>query len=192
MQVQVEVPETLLTGEEFMRQDTEFRHSYELVEGRLVPLPVMSMTHDICCSRIIAALLNYGEVSLRGVGSHGHLRIASKPDTLRKFDAYFVASERLPHGIPFLFDGAPDLAVEVKSEGKSDASLIRRAELFLACGTKAVWIVHYLMRRTVTIYRADQPVEVLTEDDDLEDRDLLPGFRYPLRRLFADSLRPHG
>ena len=37
---QMRAPETLLTGEEFMRQDTEFRHSYELVDGRLVPLPV--------------------------------------------------------------------------------------------------------------------------------------------------------
>lgn len=188
MQMQVQVPETLLTGEEFMRQDADFRHS-ELVEGRLVPLPVTSMTHDIYASRIVSALYHYGEVSLRGVGSHGHLRIASKPDTLRKFDAYFVAGERLPHGIPFLFDGAPDLAVEVKSEGKSDASMIRRAELFLACGTQAVWLVHYLKRRTVSIYRSGQPVEVLTEDDDLEDRDLLPGFRYPLRRLFADPFR---
>jgi Uma2 family endonuclease len=193
MQVQMRTPETLLTGEEFMRQDTDFRHSYELVDGQLVPLQVVtSMTHDICCSRIVSALYQYGEASLRGVGSHGHLRIVSNPDTLRKFDAYFVAAERLPHGIPFLFDGAPDLAVEVKSEGKSDASLVRRAELFLACGTQVVWIIHYLKRRTVTIYRAGQPAEVLTEDDDLQDRDLLPGFRYPLRRLFADPLRPRG
>jgi Uma2 family endonuclease len=192
MQVQVQEPETLVTGEEFMRHDGEFRHSYELVEGRLVPLPVTSMTHDIHAMRIAAALFNYSEVSSRGVGLQGHLRLASNPDTLRKFDAYFVARERLPHGIPFVFDGAPDIAVEVKSEGKSDASLIRRAEHFLACGTREVWVVHYLKRRTVTIYRADQPVEVLTEDDDLEDRDLLPGFRYPLRRLFADSLRPRG
>ena len=29
---------------------------------------------------------------------------------------------------------------------------------------------------------------MLTEDDDLEDRDVLPGFRYPLRRLFAEYL----
>jgi Uma2 family endonuclease len=192
MQMQVQVPEPLLTGEEFMRQDGEFRHSYELVEGRLVPLPVTSMTHDIHAMRIAAALFNYSEVSSRGVGSQGHLRLASNPDTLRKFDACFVARERLPHGIPFVFDGAPDIAVEVKSEDKSDASLNRRAEHFLACGTQEVWVVHYLKRRTVTIYRADQPAEVLTEDDDLQDRDLLPGFRYPLRRLFADPLGPRG
>ena len=33
---------------------------------------------------------------------------------------------------------------------------------------------------------------MLTEDDDLDDRDLLPGFRYPLRRLFADPFRTCG
>jgi Uma2 family endonuclease len=192
MQVQMRTPETLLTGEEFMRQDGEFRANHELVDGQLVPLRVTSMTHDIHATRIAAALFNYGETSGRGIGAQGHLRIATKPDTMRKFDAYFVASERLPYGIPFLFDGAPDLAVEVKSEGKSDASLIRKAEHYLSCGTQEVWIVHYLKRRTVTIYRAGQPAEVLTEDDDLQDRDLLPGFRYPLRRLFADPLRPRG
>jgi Uma2 family endonuclease len=190
MQVQMRTPETLLTGEEFMRQDGEFRANHELVDGQLVPLPVTSMTHDIHAMRIAAALLNYGDETLRGVGSQGHLRLANNPDTMRKFDAYFVASKRLPHGIPFVFDGAPDLAVEVKSEGKSDAALIRKAEHYLACGTQAVWIVHYLKRRSVSIYRAGHPVEVLTEDDELEDRDLLPGFRYPLRRLFADPLRP--
>ena len=35
MQVQVQVPETLLTGEEFISQ-TEFRERYELVNGRMV------------------------------------------------------------------------------------------------------------------------------------------------------------
>jgi Uma2 family endonuclease len=191
MQVQERTPETLVTGEEFMRQDGEFRSTHELVEGKLVPLPVTSMTHDIHAMRLAAALHNYGETSLQGVGSQGHLRVANDPDTLRKFDAYFVASERLPHGIPFVFDGAPNVAVEVKSEGKSDASLIRRAEHHLASGAQAVWIVHYLKRRSVSIHRAGQTVQVLTEDDDLEDRELLPGFRYPLRRLFADPLR-HG
>jgi Uma2 family endonuclease len=185
MQVQ-QVQETLVTGVEFMRQDTEFRHSYELVAGRLVPLPVTSMTHDIYAMRIASALLQYGESTGRGVGSQGHLMVSSNPDTLRKPDAYFVARERLPGGrIPFLFDGAPEIAVEVESKGKTAAAMIRKAEHYLACGTQAVWIVHYMKRRTLTIYRAGQPAEVLTENDELEERDLLPGFRYPLRRLFA-------
>jgi Uma2 family endonuclease len=187
MGMQEQVQEPQLTGLWFMRQSNEFRATHELVEGRLVPLPVTSMTHDIYTIRIASALLQYGESSGRGVGSGGHLMVKSNPDTLRKPDAYFVMRERVPDGVPpFLFDGAPDLAVEVKSEGKTDAALIRKAEHYFTCGTQVVWIVHYMRRRTVTIYRPGQPAKVLTEDDDLEDRDLLPGFRYPLRRLFAD------
>lgn len=190
MQVQVQTPERLFTGEEFMRQDGEFRHSHELVEGRLVRLPVTSMTHDIYTNRIVSALLQYGESTNRGVGSGGHLMVKSNPDTLRKPDAYFVLGERLTSGIPFLFDGAPDIAVEVESKGKTNAALIRKAEHYLSCGTRAVWIVHYKKRRTLTIYRVGQPAEVLTEDDDLEDREVLPGFRYPLRRLFDQRVFP--
>ena len=62
-----------------------------------------------------------------------------------------------------------------------------KAEQYLANGgTQAVWVAtaeeahgHHLSCRA-------RRREVLTEDDDLEDRDLLPGFRYPLRRMFTD------
>jgi Uma2 family endonuclease len=194
MQVQMLERETLITGEEFMRQDGEFRGSFELVEGRLVPLPVTSMSHDIYAMRIAAALHFYGESTAHGVGSLGHLRLARDPDTMRKPDAYFVLMDRLPGYVaPFVFDGAPDLAVEVKSQGKSDAMLIRKAEYYLSCGSRVVWVVHYKKRQTVTVYKPGQPARVLVEPDELEEPDLLPGFRYPLRRLFANLLnKPHG
>jgi Uma2 family endonuclease len=192
MQVHVQEQEALVTGMEFMDLPSEFRHSHELVDGRLVPLPVTSMTHDFYAMRIASALHEYGVSSRHGVGSHGHLMVSSNPDTLRKPDAYFVNWDRLPMGVPFLFDGAPDIAVEVESKGKTTAAMIRKAEHYLSCGTREVWIVHYLSRRTLTIYRAGQPAEVLTEADELEDRDLLPGFRYPMRRLFADIANPRG
>jgi Uma2 family endonuclease len=190
MQVQVRAPETLFTGVEFMCLPSDFTDVHELVDGRPVPLPVTSMTHDIYTNRIVSALLHYGESSRRGVGSGGHLMVSTSPDTVRKPDAYFVLRERLGDEYPFLFDGAPDLAVEVESKGKTHAALIRKAEHYLSCGTQVVWVVHYLRRRTVTIYRAGQPADVLTEDDDLDERDLLPGFRYPLRRLFAKLPSP--
>ena len=61
--------------------------------------------------------------------------------------------------------------------------MLEKVDQYLANGARVVWVARP-ERRTVTIYRAGEPARVLTEDDDLEDRDLLPGFRYPLRRLF--------
>jgi Uma2 family endonuclease len=194
MQVQVreqsQLSETLFTGIEFMHLPSDVTCNSELVAGRIVPLPVMSMTHDIYTSRMVSALLQYGESTGRGVGSGGHLMVSTNPDTVRKPDAYFVLRERLADRYPFLFDGAPDLAVEVESKGRTTAALVRKAQHYLACGTQVVWLVHYRKRHTLTIYRAGQPAEVLTEDNDIEERDLLPGFRYPLRRLFAELGKP--
>ena len=71
--IKMQMPETLLTGEEFMRQDTDFRHSYELVEGRLVPLLVTSMTHDIhAMADRGGAFLTTRRWSSRGWDPQGH------------------------------------------------------------------------------------------------------------------------
>ena len=56
MQVQMQVPETLFTGVEFMCLPSDFTDVHELVDGRPVPLPVTSMTHDIYTVRIASAL----------------------------------------------------------------------------------------------------------------------------------------
>jgi hypothetical protein len=37
----------------------------------------------------------------------------------------------------------------------------------------------------VTIHRPNAKPEILSEDDTLDGGDLLPGFRYPLSRLFS-------
>jgi Uma2 family endonuclease len=85
--------------------------------------------------------------------------------------------------LPDYVKGAPELVAEVKSKGMSEREMQERVSQFLANGARTVWVARPA-KRTVTVHRAGEPVRTLTEDDDLEDRDLLPGFRYPVRRIF--------
>ena len=69
--------------------------------------------------------------------------VTSNPDTLRK-SRCAISCERTSAAtvpIPILFDGAPDLAVEVKSRGARTNIVIRKVEQYLANGARVVWVV---------------------------------------------------
>ena len=57
------------------------------------------------------------------------------------------------------------------------------AEYFSA-GTRLVWVIEPATR-TVYVYRSPRDVQALGEDDELSGEDVLPGFRYAVKRLFG-------
>lgn len=102
-------------------------------------------------------------------------------------DLSFVSKERGPlvrsGPAPYM----PDLAVEAQSEGQSGRFMLDKALLYLANGTRMVWI----------IYPSTQIIEVLTATDrqllKLEDTltggEVLPGFSVAVRDIFpADDV----
>lgn len=79
--------------------------------------------------------------------------------------------------------GAPDLAIEVISPGNSRREIAEKTAEYFAAGCRAVWVVD-AVRRTVTIARPHETT-VVSEAGVLDGGDILPGFRYPLSRLFG-------
>lgn len=55
---------------------------------------------------------------------------------------------------------------------------------WLSHGTQLVWVVEP-STRTLTVYRADGSVALFKMGDSIDGEDVLPGFSYPLDRLFA-------
>ena len=100
-----------------------------------------------------------------------------------------MARDRIPaDGIPNAFwRGAPDLAVEVLSPTDVRRDVDEKIEQYLRVGVQQVWFVEPLPRR-VTVHRPGQPPRVLDDADTLDGGDLLPGFSYPLSRLFSFDL----
>ena len=105
---------------------------------------------------------------------------------LRAPDIAFVARERIPAGgIPTAYwPGAPDLAVEVLSPTDVRSEVDEKIDEYLRSGVRLVWFVNPFERR-VTVHRPWKRPLVLEEHNSVDGGDVLPGFNYPLARLFA-------
>jgi len=120
------------------------------------------------------------------LGPDGTLRIL--PRQVRIPDVCFLSWERFPGGklpqtpIPAV---APDLAVEVLSEGNTEVEMRRKLQDYFTAGVRLVWYVD-LRTRTTAVYTSPEQSTVLGEGDVLTGGDVLPGFELSLRELFAE------
>ncbi len=78
----------------------------------------------------------------------------------------------------------PDLAVEAQSEGQSDKFMLDKAQLYLAHGSRMVWII-YSTRKIVEVMTPTDR-KLLTIDDTLDGGDVLPGFTLAIRDIFPE------
>jgi Uma2 family endonuclease len=110
---------------------------------------------------------------------------AGEPDTVLAPDLAFVRAEKVPRpavdGYPRI---APDVVAEVISPSQTLAQLRQKAETWLACGVRQVWIL-VPGTRTVEIWSASRPPITLGESDTVSGEDALAGFTVPVAELFA-------
>ncbi|MCS7072215.1 MAG: Uma2 family endonuclease [Anaerolinea sp.] len=99
-------------------------------------------------------------------------------------DVGFITRARLPEAPAREAPVPPDLAVEVKSPTDTIRELRRKAEQYLAAGTRLVWLVFPDDRR-VEVYDGDADVITLSDGDTLTGGALLPGFTLSVRDIFA-------
>jgi Uma2 family endonuclease len=177
----------LLTAEEFAVLPEDGCHQYELVRGEVVlTMPPMPQ-HGRLQLRFGAQLSSF--VDERGLGevlTECGFTLARGPDTVRAPDIAFVSAARIAAGgLPdnAFPEGAPDLAIEIRSSSNTGPELEAKADEYLAAGARLVWIVDPARRRA-RVRRADGTVADLGEDDSLDGEDVLPGYRSSLRPLF--------
>jgi len=178
----------LMTADElFVMPHRGFR--YELVRGELRQMSPAGSEHGAIIVNITVFLAQHVKSHDLGVcfGAETGFKLESDPDTVRAPDVAFVRRERIPEsGIPKKFwPGAPDLAVEVLSPDDSLKEAEEKAAHWLAAGAGAVWVVNP-KRRDVSVYRpaAAEPVR-LSEADELEGQDVVPGFRCKVAEIFV-------
>jgi Uma2 family endonuclease len=175
-----------MTADELLRlPDDNLRH--ELVRGELRTYPLRGAEHGMITAEFGWLLGGYvrprrlGKVFAAGTG----FLIATDLDTVRAADVSFVRQERLvmpppPGYCPF----APDLVAEVISPGDSYLEVNEKVHEWLAAGTRMVLVVNP-RRRTVAVHRSPTNVTVLTEADQIEGGDVVPGWVLPVRALFG-------
>lgn len=159
---------------------------FELVDGQLVEVNV-SLLSSLVGGEILSVLRDYCRPNNFGYvwPADVHLRCFADRTKLRKPDVTFVARERfaverLEEGF---LDIAPDLVVEVVSPNDLAYEIDKKIREYLDAGVSLVWVVNPDLR-WVWVHRHDGTTSGLSESDELNGENVLPGFRYPIAALF--------
>ena len=159
----------------------------ELVDGVLVEKTVGTYESYLALliGRILGGHVEENDLGI-ALGADGMMRLA--PGLVRIPDVAFISWQRLPERrIPrqAVWNLAPDLAVEVISKSNTPQEMQRKLQDYFAAGVRQVWYVYPATREVHVFTSADSRVELRGEQT-LEGGSLLPGFRLPLERLFAE------
>ena len=162
------------------------RRLFELVDGVLVE-KVMGYWESVLAIELAGLLRDFVKPRKLGTlaGEAGMLRLS--PGLVRIPDLSFISRARLAHhrrALAPILPLAPDLAIEVVSEGNTRREMARKVSEYFASGCRLVWLVDP-RTRTVAVYTSTAKPIMLTEKQVLTGGDVLPGFRLPLRKLFG-------
>jgi Uma2 family endonuclease len=164
---------------------------YEVVDGQVLENPPMGAKESVLAGLFAELMAPFARA--RGLG-----RVI--PETLflidrarslkRRPDVAFVSDSRWPlrRRVPQTeaWDVVPDLAVEVVSETNSANSVVIKLEEYFQAGVRRVWVIYPVVGK-VYVYDSAAAVRILQIGDELDDADLLPGFRVALSTLFEEG-----
>ena len=161
---------------------------YELVEGELIRMAPAGGEHGEIGFELAGQLRDYLKHNKigTGYGADTGFILARDPDVVRSPDVAFVRTDRLPpkdQRRAFL-ELAPDLAVEIVSPSDSSSDVNDKVMQYLKLGVKLVWLV-YPSTKSVNVYNPDRTVRILSEEDELDGGEVLPGFRLRIADIFV-------
>jgi Uma2 family endonuclease len=158
----------------------------ELIDGVLVEKAMGTR------EAILASLLGYflwEFVRPRGLGvvlgADGMLRLF--PGRVRIPDVSFVSIDRLPEGeLPAdaIAELAPNLAVEVLSKSNTPKEIELKLRDYFQSGAELVWVIRP-QTQTAEVYTSSEAKRLVSRNQSLEGGKVLPGFKLPLKKLFA-------
>lgn len=176
------------TEEDVLEAERQTGRPCELIDGALVE-KTMGYKESLIAAEIVFLLKLFLRKCDLGVvlGADGTLKIL--PRQVRVPDVCFIAWERFANRqfpaepIPSL---VPDLAVEVLSEGNTDAEMQRKLRDYFAAGVRLVWYIDP-RARSARSYTAENRFVEVDESGSLSGGDVLPGFELSLAELFAKA-----
>ena len=180
------MPETipLVTADEFEKWPEE-EGKTELVDGRVVSMSQVGYRHGRVVGRIVSLLDQHVRVQDLGVVVlEVGFTLRRHPDTVRAPDVAFLRKERIPAIEPLgVWEGPPDLAIEVLSPDDRPGEMRRKVRDYLT-GSVAVVLVVDLDKQSITVSRASTPAVTLRENDTLDIGDVVSGFHCTVREIF--------
>jgi Uma2 family endonuclease len=170
-----------ISVEEYL-SNPAFEHC-EYVDGQPVELHVGHKDHARTKARCAAKLDEHFDTHPGWVGTGLHCQLTIRGEVrFRLPDVAVVLGDRFtPDGY---LDGAPDLAVEVRSPGDRLAEQMRKFDDYFANGTKLGWLV-LPEEKSVLILLPNAAPQTVVSGETLTGGDLLPDLAFPADYLFA-------
>ena len=157
---------------------------YELVDGQLEAREMGSSRHSGVGTRLIIRMGSYVETHKLGAvyGADATFQIGQNE---RLPDVSFLSVARFPAEgeTETKWMLAPDLAVEVISPSESWVKVNRKVHEYFAAGVQQVWLIS-LEFCAVHVYDSPKAIKVLSDEEELVNEALLPGFRLRISELF--------
>ena len=162
---------------------------YEMVDGELVELPPMRRAPSIVAGKITRLLEQHieDENLLFWVGIATSFRLGLSSANFRVPDLSVTAERPGTPNIedePGVWEGTPDIAVEVVSPTDAYVDVIEKTRLYLRQGVATVLLVD-AYNREVTVRQSTGEIRVLTGDDILTGEPVLPGFSCSVAEIFS-------
>ncbi len=168
-----------MTLEEFLKSDLE---GYEYIKGELIPVPPTSGEHGRISVNLILPLGSYvrenrlGDIYVSETGFRVGERVLMP-------DIAFLLNEHIPADLSKVFSIPPDLAIEVVSPTDALHRVVEKAFTYLDAGTQLVWVLEP-RSKTVTVYRSETDITLLTRNDTLTGENVIEGFSCQVAELF--------
>ncbi len=188
--IRLNPPPGRATVKDIVRIEAKEDRLYELINGVLVE-KVMGAKESFIAGILIHRLWNFLDGKDLGavLGEAGMLRL--RPRLVRIPDVSFISWDQIPNGefpsepVPHLY---PDLAVEVLSRSNTPGEMTLKVSEYFEAGTRLVWIINP-ETQTADVYTAPDECRHLKATQSLDGGDVLPGFKLPLKELFATKRR---
>ncbi len=173
---------TMVTVREFLELLEPDGQRMELIGGEVVTMSLGGFQHEVVKSNVNRVLTVWLAQNPLGAAVFNETGFQVDERNCLIPDVSIVREDHLVPGTTGLIERGPEIAIEVVSS-ETAARLEEKIELYLAHGSKSVWVV-FPEQRVVRIFSADGQARKFEQSDTLEDDGVLPGFRVPLAAIF--------
>ncbi len=172
---------TLVTVREFLELPEPEGQRMELIGGEIVTMGQGGIPHEITKSNIIHVLAAWLLQNPIGrLFSESMFQLDEQNCLIP--DVSVLRPGHIPPGGTGSIQGAPEIAIEVVSS-ETAAHLEKKIDLYLAHGSKSVWVV-FPEHRIVRTFNVSGQSRKFEQNQTLEDPSALPGFRVPVAAIF--------
>lgn len=175
----------LLTYDDYARLTPPDSGNYELHNGKIIFMPSPLTPHQIISMNLSVEMGGFIRQNKLGKLLAAPMDVRFTANDVVQPDLLFVPNERLEI-IQRIVEGAPDLIVEIKSDGNTATDMSYKKYLYETKGVQEYWIA-YPNKKTISIYLLIEDElrfqRTLTVSDTLKSF-VLTGFEMPVAAVF--------